>query len=390
MKILFVASGTIWGGGSIALYNLIKELKYKGHEIYVLLPRKNGKLYNELKNIDVKIFSAHYGLSIKPNSRNIIVYISKYIHLLIKQFVGRITVMQIVKRIKPDIVHTNVGPLDIAHKVCIKKGIPHVWHIREYQRLDFSMFVFPSMMSFKKKLEHNNNHNIAITKGIFDYWNLDLHKDTIIYDGVFSKKIYEPVYNVKENYFLFVGRIEKAKGLFDLLIAFSKFKKITNDYKLLVAGSYANNNDYMAECKSFIDSHDLNESVIFLGERNDIYSLMSKAKALIVPSIYEGFGFITVEAMLNKCLVIGRNTGGTKEQLDRGEADLGCPIGIRFNSIDELYNCLIWAISNNYDEIIERAYKYVMENYSTERHADDVENYYYSILNEKLLLSIKN
>ena len=45
---------------------------------------------------------------------------------------------------------------------------------------------------------------------------------------------------------------------------------------------------------------------------------MSKALALFVPSSFEGFGFITVEAMFCGCLVIGRNTGGTKEQFDNG------------------------------------------------------------------------
>ena len=55
------------------------------------------------------------------------------------------------------------------------------------------------------------------------------------------------------------------------------------------------------------------DNVKFLGIRKDIYSLMKNAMALVVSSPSEGFGFITVEAMLNGCLVIGRNTAGTKE-----------------------------------------------------------------------------
>jgi glycosyltransferase involved in cell wall biosynthesis len=38
---------------------------------------------------------------------------------------------------------------------------------------------------------------------------------------------------------------------------------------------------------------------------------MAHATALIVSSYHEGFGFITVEAMFNGCLVIGNNKGGT-------------------------------------------------------------------------------
>lgn len=57
---------------------------------------------------------------------------------------------------------------------------------------------------------------------------------------------------------------------------------------------------------------------------------MSKAQALIVASRFEGFGFITTEAMWNDCLVIGKNIAGTKEQFDNGVAETGHEIGLRF------------------------------------------------------------
>lgn len=46
---------------------------------------------------------------------------------------------------------------------------------------------------------------------------------------------------------------------------------------------------------------------------------MNRATALIVPSPFEAFGLITAEAMFNKCLVIGKDTAGTKEQFDNGQ-----------------------------------------------------------------------
>lgn len=42
---------------------------------------------------------------------------------------------------------------------------------------------------------------------------------------------------------------------------------------------------------------------------------MNRATALIVPSPFEAFGLITAEAMFNKCLVIGKDTAGTKNNL---------------------------------------------------------------------------
>jgi len=49
--------------------------------------------------------------------------------------------------------------------------------------------------------------------------------------------------------------------------------------------------------------------------RDDVYAIMSRATALIVPSHFEGFGRITAEAMFNGCLVAGYNSAGTREIL---------------------------------------------------------------------------
>ena len=57
---------------------------------------------------------------------------------------------------------------------------------------------------------------------------------------------------------------------------------------------------------------------------------------LIVPSIFEGFGFITAEGMANGCVVLGRNTAGTKEQFDNGVKMTGKEIGVRFIDDNEM------------------------------------------------------
>lgn len=63
----------------------------------------------------------------------------------------QLAIESIIKEYHPDIVHTNVGPLDIALEVCLKHRIPHVWHQREYQDLDFHMHSFPSKKISRKE-----------------------------------------------------------------------------------------------------------------------------------------------------------------------------------------------------------------------------------------------
>ena len=130
-----------------------------------------------------------------------------------------------------------------------------------------------------------------------------------------------------------------------------------------------------------IKERKLDDKVKYLGVRKDVYELMAKARALIVPSRFEGFGFITTEAMLNHCLVIGRNTAGTKEQFDNGKEWTGTEIGIRFNNATELKEILLNVSKcsiSNYSKTIESAYVSA-KHYSIERNIECINNLYRKI-----------
>ena len=110
---------------------------------------------------------------------------------------------------------------------------------------------------------------------------------------------------------------------------------------------------------------------------------MANATALLVPSYYEGFGFITVEAMLNKTLVLGRNVAGTKEQFDNGLYITGKEIGIRFNSTKELSEVILQVCTNNpsiFRNMVESAYKVVMDNYTIEKNTEQIYHVYNQVL----------
>ena len=205
----------------------------------------------------------------------------------------------------------------------------------------------------------------------------------MIYDGVFSKQqIHSLKKNVsKDNYILFAGRIEEAKCPLDLLVAFSQFHKLYPDVRVLFAGSYCEESSYFQKCKQYVEIMKLSDFVSFLGPRMDIYDLMSKALMLVVPSRFEGFGFITAEAMLNKCVVIGRNTAGTKEQFDNGLKYSGKEIAYRFDNNSQLFECMVKAIECDNREMVEAAYKSVVHLYNVEDNVLKLEEYYTKILN---------
>lgn len=94
----------------------------------------------------------------------------------------------------------------------------------------------------------------------------------------------------KENYFVFVGNVKRHKGLDVLLNAFSKLK---DGSKLKIIG----------EKDTFLTGLKIDENaypdVIFTGRLDDesLFEEVRRAKYLIQPSRYEGFGFPPLEAL---------------------------------------------------------------------------------------------
>lgn len=390
MRILYIAHVVEIGGASIALLNIIRGLP-ETVEVGVMLPAKKGWLVDKLNRCNCHLFFSHYELMIYPLAPirkygwwNPIGYL-KFCKGLCNKFrknnIARRDLRKIILKFRPDIVHCNCTPLTFSLDVCRKMNIVHVWHLREYIE-EFDLNVIPSLSLLRKKLNKKENHCVAITKGIFNFWNLQDGKDVVIYDGVFdAPKQLNFIDYTKDDYILAVGRVEPAKGTLTLLFAFSEFHKKYPYIQLLLAGGFSNLS-YLEQCKKFISDNHLDDNIRFLGERNDVYQLMQKAKFLVVASPFEGFGFITVEAMLNSCLVIGRNTAGTKEQFDNGLQMVGEEIGLRFETTNELVERMCDAIENTYTDMRMKAFEVVKNIYTIQSNIHNMISFYSQILHK--------
>lgn len=385
MRILYVTNTSHEGGSTIALVNIIRGMKQFGHEIFILTNSDNGILYELLSDMDVKIFSCNYCLTIYPLDKNPLKYIYGFFLHLYWWYNARKYIGKIIDENHIDIVHTNVGPLDLALSECIKRGIPHVWHQREFFDKFCSTSLFPNNKYFYDRIKTEGNYNICITRQVLDNCQLSENfYNRVIYDGVFEKSQLPRVTNVeKEKYILFVGRVEPNKGLDDLLLAFAGFNKKYPNYTLKIVGPYNESSLYFKTCKRIINDYCLQHSISFLGRRTDIYLLMSHAQALVVASHFEGFGFTTVESMINKTIVIGRNTSGTKEQFDIGLNLTGQEIGFRFSNIAQLEKQLCNVVEKDYTILIQNAYKVASELYTVEKCVDSINKLYVDCIKKK-------
>jgi glycosyltransferase involved in cell wall biosynthesis len=378
-RVLYVTRSSSLYGDNKALLNILDGVKEKGIRPLVVMASK-GKMSSELemRNIEYEVINNCFYIYPSLNStRDILVFIPRLLRTIWCNFLAKNKLAIVVKQFNPNIIHTNVGPIHIGFIIAKKFGIPHIWHIREYQDLDFDMHPLFSVVGFVKKLQTKPNNSITITKGIFNHFSLTTYNTRVIYDGVMNADNVQ-FELVKEKYFLFVGRLEEAKGIKNLIVAFVEFCKFNLEFELLIAGDGELN--YKKELQQIIDDAKIASRVQFLGFRFDVSNLMAKATALVVPSRHEGFGFITVEAMFNGCLVIGNDSAGTKEILEKEN------LGILYSGHNKLVSALKDIISKgieSYYPLMKKAQQRAITLYSKEQNVEAVYKYYEDILRKK-------
>jgi glycosyltransferase involved in cell wall biosynthesis len=100
----------------------------------------------------------------------------------------------------------------------------------------------------------------------------------------------------KKDYFLFVGNIKRHKGLHTLVKAYKNAQEKGLSSKLLIVGSNEKFRTSDDELTSLINNI---QGIEFTGWVTDkkLLQLISEAKALVQPSLYEGFGLPPLEAL---------------------------------------------------------------------------------------------
>lgn len=391
MKVLFIVGSIDPAAGSTkSLTILIEGLKAKGFEIGLVFPKK-GSLTSKLEEMGYKIFIIPFYMNIYPpfNSlKNSFLFPLRLIHYLNINRKAQNILKEKCNEFKPDVIHSNVGVLSIGEKTARSLGIPHVYHIREYQTLDFNMKWIPNFQSFLKTINRRNNFNICITKGLQDFFKLNAENSCVIYNGLFEKGLnLKPLLNKneKKNYFLYVGRIEEAKGIKECIDAFSRIVSKYNDkFELWIAGK-ASIDNYQHEIENYVKELNIANRINFLGIRKDIDDLMRNSLAYIMSSRFEAFGRTTAEAMIYGTLVIGKNTGGTKEQFDNGLKLQNSEIGLRYTNPTNLAKRLEEIIRMNNDEYfsyLQQARETVIKLYPNERNIEEVYNVYCNLIHK--------
>lgn len=390
MTILYILISTDpFGGATKSFLVLLQGVLKAGIKAIVVVPDTNG-ITSTLHTMGAEVIiipSKGCTWTGAKTLRQTILYIPRQLGRLWVDYNACKRLYSTLKQRHIDIVHSNNTVTALGRYIATKRNIPHIYHIREYGDKDFGLRYFPSNTAFHKYLKSDNVYSICITKDIQLHHGLSQHKlSTVIYNGIIQDESRRHLVTTPRNYFLYAGRIEPTKGLLKLIIAYKAYvDSITTALPLKVVGEVFDYT-YMNKIEKYIRINNLQSLISFLGKQSDMPRYYEGAKAIIIPSEHEGFGRCMPEAMSHGCIVIGHNTGGTKEQFENGYSETGQDIGFPYNTQEELTKCLITVHKSeeqNLEKIRKNAYDTVCRLYSFNNNIQSTLDLYKTITNKK-------
>jgi glycosyltransferase involved in cell wall biosynthesis len=117
---------------------------------------------------------------------------------------------------------------------------------------------------------------------------------------------------------IFVGRIAKEKGVFDLLKVWKEVVKVKKNAKLMIIGDGLE----LPQVKERIVSSGLMNKVFVRGRcsENELYSLLKSSRIFAFPSVFEGWGIAVAEALACGLPVVAYDIPALKEVFGRCES----------------------------------------------------------------------
>lgn len=167
-------------------------------------------------------------------------------------------------------------------------------------------------------------------------------------------------YKIPEDAFVygFVGRIQKDKGINELIDSFKRIYADDESAYLMLVGNIDSENPTDAERMKWAEEC---PNVIFTGRVSDVYRYMSAFNIMVHPTYREGFGMVLQEAAALKTPIITTDIMGPGEFIDDGITGMLVPS----KDADRLYDAMN-QLKLNGEKLklfADNNYKYTLENF---------------------------
>jgi glycogen(starch) synthase len=255
---------------------------------------------------------------------------------------------ELLDELSPDLVHSHDWLVaGAARKLARDAGVPWLVtvHATEYGRHQGWVDKHPQshIHAVERRMVRAADHVITCShymrRHVADVFGIPARKVTAIANGIDPSDL-QPVADLPrlraryarpdERLILLVGRLVYEKGFHLALDALGGREGLIErlgDVRFLIVGS----GTAEAELKAQAERLGLMEHGAFVGWTGDdeLHSLYRIADLCLVPSIYEPFGLVALEAMASGCPCIVADTGGLREVVPGGGR-----VGLRFRPKD--------------------------------------------------------
>lgn len=142
---------------------------------------------------------------------------------------------------------------------------------------------------------------------------------------------------------LYVGSLEDRRNIPFMLLLTKELIDRNIPVNLTIVGE-ARNNDYFDECKKLIKKLDIENNIIYLGKKkqDELVEIYKNNPVFLLPTRYEIFGMVLLEAMLFGRIVLTTDNGGSETLIDDKVDGYILPE----NDINEWANILIEIFDN--------------------------------------------
>jgi len=304
MKILQVIPYFCFGGAETMCENLTYALTKRGHSVTVV------SLYNEKTPISRRMEEA--GIRI--------LYLDKKLGLDVSMFTK---LAKIMRREKPDVVHTHLDVIKYAVAAAKLSGIRHCVHTVHnvaYEEAEGKLQKIINTVYFRLGWSVPVALSPEVQRTIVSFYGVKEETVPVIYNGVdlircLPKTGYELSDPVQ---LLHIGRFNYQKNHRGLLDAFSLILKKQPNCCLNLLGD----GELLQEMEAYAEELGIREKVIFHGSQSNVCPYLHNADIFLLPSKFEGMPMTIIEAMGTGLPVVASAVGGVPDMLRNGESGM--------------------------------------------------------------------
>lgn len=305
-KILYFITGLKTGGAEMVLYNLIKGLNKDKFEPIVVSIIPIGEIGEKIQSLGIKVLSLNARFRYNPL---IILKLALIFH-----------------KAKPKILHSHLFHADFLGRV-----IGKIYKVPVIISTIHSTYLGGFWAN--KLLQITNNLTDVVTvvsqkigAEMINLKAVSSDKLRVIYNGidlnVFFRQNEERKNKIRkdigiqenEKVLISVGRLAKEKGYLYLIEAIKILKEEGFDIKLLIIGEGGERHKLERKIKEL----DLENNILLLGKKENIADYLSTFDVFILPSLWEGFSVVILEAMACELPIIATSVGGVPEIVQDG------------------------------------------------------------------------